>query len=102
MTSAKKNHAAVLFSGGSDSTLAAAQMLDEFERVTLLTFQPGFLLFINNTKVHARKLEQVFGSDRVTHKIIDIRDSVKAVLGSNPMADANEYGFNMTLSLIHI
>jgi hypothetical protein len=96
MTSTKKKHAAVLFSGGSDSTLAAAQMLDEFDRITLLTFQPGFLLFINNTRVHARKLEQVFGSERVTHEIIDIRDSVKAVLGSNPMADANEYGFNMT------
>ena len=92
----RKDHAAVLFSGGSDSTLAAAQMLDEFDRITLLTFQPGFLLFINNTRVHARKLEEVFGSERVSHQIIDIKDTVTAVLGSNVPADMNEYGFNMT------
>ncbi len=95
MVAERKDHAAVLFSGGSDSTLAAAQMLDEFDRVTLLTFQPGFLLFIENTRVHARKLEQVFGSKRVRHEIISIKDTISDVLGANVMADLNEYGFNM-------
>ncbi|MBJ95044.1 MAG: hypothetical protein CMP23_11310 [Rickettsiales bacterium] len=96
MNAVTREHAAVLFSGGSDSTLAAAQMLDEFQRVTLLTFQPGFLLFINNTRVHARKLQNCFGSDRVQHKIINIQDQIKAILGSDPGADMGEYGFNMT------
>ncbi len=91
-----KSHAAVLFSGGTDSTLAAAQMLEEFERVTLLTFDPGFLFFIGNTRVHAKKLQQVFGEDRVEHQIIDIRPFIKEILGRDVSGDLKEYGFNMT------
>ena len=89
-------HAAVLFSGGSDSTLAAAQILDHCERVTLLTFDPGYLLFINNTRVHAKKLQQKFGSDRVDHQIIDIRHFIKEILGSDVAGDVSEYGFNLS------
>ena len=61
MSERRKAHAAVLFSGGSDSTLAAAQILDECDRITLLTFDPGYLLFLENTRVHAKKLKEVFG-----------------------------------------
>ncbi|MEE2827948.1 MAG: 7-cyano-7-deazaguanine synthase [Myxococcota bacterium] len=96
MSAALKAHAAVLFSGGTDSTLAAAQMLDECERVTLLTFDPGYLLFIEKTRVHARKLQEKYGADRVDHQIIDIRDFVKSILGSEVRGDLGEYGFNMT------
>ncbi len=94
--SARKDHAAVLFSGGTDSTLAAAQMLEEFDRVTLLTFDPGYLLFINNTKVHAKKLAAHFGEDRVTHLILDIRHYIKDILGGDPVEDIKEYGFNLS------
>jgi hypothetical protein len=92
----RKAQAAVLFSGGTDSTLAAAQILDEVDRITLLTFDPGYIFFIENTRVHARKLAQVFGADRVEHRIIDIRPTVKAILGSDVKADVAEYGFNLT------
>jgi len=95
MTSPHKRHAAVLFSGGTDSTLAAAQMLDEFERVTLLTFDPGYLYFLDRTKVHARKLQDRFGDNRVEHQIIDIRPFVAEILGIDVGADLKEYGFNM-------
>ncbi len=88
--------AAVLFSGGTDSTLAAAQMLEEFDRVTLLTFDPGYLLFLNNTKVHAEKLQQHFGADRVTHLILDIRHYIRDILGVDPVQDIKEYGFNLS------
>jgi hypothetical protein len=93
---ARKDHAAVLFSGGTDSTLAAAQMLEEFDRVTLLTFDPGYLLFLNNTKVHAEKLQQHFGADRVTHLILDIRHYIRDILGVDPVQDIKEYGFNLS------
>ena len=91
-----KSHAAVLFSGGTDSTLAAAQMLEEFQKVTLLTFDPGYLLFLNNTRVHARKLADKFGRDRVEHRIIDIKSFIKRVLGKDVSGDLKEYGFNMS------
>ncbi len=45
--------ASVLYSGGTDSTLAAVEMLKECRRVTLLTFNPGFIFFIENSRVHA-------------------------------------------------
>ena len=71
-------------------------MLDECDRVTLLTFDPGFLLFIDNTKVHARKLQERFGKDRVEHQIIDIRHFIKDILGTDVTGDLREYGFNMS------
>ncbi|MCO4768427.1 MAG: 7-cyano-7-deazaguanine synthase [Deltaproteobacteria bacterium] len=92
----RKAHAAVLFSGGTDSTLAAAQMLDECDKVTLLTFDPGYLLFLDNTKVHAEALQERFGADRVEHRIIDIRHFIKDILGVDVGADLREYGFNMS------
>jgi hypothetical protein len=95
MTAPKKAHAAVLFSGGTDSTLAAAQMLEECDRVTLLTFDPGYLFFINRTRVHAKKLQEVFGADRVEHQIIDIRHYIRDIAGADIPADVKEYGFNL-------
>jgi hypothetical protein len=96
MSGHRKAHAAVLFSGGTDSTLAAAQILEDCDRVTLLTFDPGYLYFLKNTRVHAEKLAAKFGADRVEHKIIDIREFVKQILGSDVKGDLGEYGFNMT------
>jgi hypothetical protein len=96
MSADRKAHAAVLFSGGTDSTLAAAQMLEECDRVTLLTFDPGYLYFLGRTRVHAEKLAGKFGSDRVEHLIIDIRDYINEILGSDVKGDLGEYGFNMT------
>ncbi len=91
----RKSHAAVLFSGGTDSTLAAAQMLEEFDKVTLLTFDPGYLFFLKNTRVHARKLQEKYGKERVTHEIIDIRHFIKDILGRDVAGDLREYSFNM-------
>ena len=91
-----KTHAAVLFSGGTDSTLAAAQMLEEFKKVTLLTFDPGYLLFLQNTRVHARKLAEKFGRARVEHRIIDIKSFIKEILARDVTGDLKEYGFNMS------
>lgn len=91
-----KAHCAVLFSGGTDSTLAACQMLDEFDKVTLLTFDPGFVFFLGNTRVHARKMQEHYGIDRVTHELIDIKEWIHGVLGKDVRGDLKEYGFNMT------
>jgi hypothetical protein len=93
----RKAHAAVLFSGGSDSTLAAALMLDEFEKVTLLTFDPGHIFFVDNMRVHGKALQERFGSDRVDHQIVDIKeDYIKQILRKDTLGDLKEYGFNMS------
>lgn len=93
----RKAHAAVLFSGGTDSTLAAALMLDEFEKVTLLTFDPGHILFVDNMRVHARALQARFGQERVVHEVIDIEeDYIRRILRRDTAGDLREYGFNMS------
>jgi hypothetical protein len=88
--------ASVLYSGGTDSSLAAVEMLDMARRVTLLTFDPGFLFFVENSRVHAQALEEAFGSDRVSHHIIPIREIAKEVLFGDTRGDLRRYGFDMT------
>ena len=90
-----KNQASVLFSGGTDSTLAAVEMLKVYRKVTLLTFNPGFILFVNNSKVHADDLKRMYGEDRVEHKLITISDATRMILFNNIKRDLAKYGFNM-------
>lgn len=85
----------VLYSGGTDSTLAAALLAERFERVTLLTFQPGYLLFIENTRVLANALVDAFGAERVRHEIIPIERFIDAILFSRKGEDWRAYGPSM-------
>ncbi len=88
--------AAILFSGGTDSTLAAALMLDEGRDVTLLTFDPGFVLFLDNASNNARRLQLRYGADRVRQEIIDNTEPTQRILFGDKVADLREYGFNMS------
>jgi hypothetical protein len=86
--------AAVLFSGGSDSTLAAALMLDEGRDVTLLTFDPGFVMFLDNSRTNAARLQRHYGAERVHHEILDNRPATRRLLWSQMPQDLKDYGFN--------
>lgn len=86
----------VLFSGGSDSTLAAYLLGQQVRHVTLLTFDPGYNFFVENSARHVGILKEALGDDRVTHRIIPIRDEIKAILGGDLKNDLRTYGFNMT------
>ena len=58
------SHAAVLYSGGSDSTLAAALALQEFDKLHLLTFSRFGIFGVENAEVNVRKLEARYGANR--------------------------------------
>lgn len=88
--------AAILFSGGTDSTLAAVLMLEEGRDVTLLTFNPGFVMFIDNCRDNARRLQDRYGADRVRHEMLDNTEPTRRVLWGDTGRDLREYGFNMS------
>jgi len=91
--------ATVMFSGGSDSSLAAAMMLKQCEHVTLFTCDPGFVYFIENSKVNARTLIEYYGPARITHRIVDVREHTAQILCGQLRRDLCTYGFNM-MSLV--
>lgn len=96
MTELKKPApAAIMFSGGTDSTLAAALMLEEGRDVHLLTFNPGFVLFLENSRNNAGRLKQVYGADRVHHQIMDNRGPTREIFWNGIKDDLLTYGFNM-------
>jgi len=87
---------AVLFSGGTDSTLAARLLSLKVRHLTLLTFDPGFIFFVENSQRHARKLEEKLGAERVTHEIIPIKPYIGRILFGDKRGDFRKYGFNLT------
>jgi hypothetical protein len=88
--------ASVLFSGGTDSTLAAYEIATRVRHTTLLTLDPGFIFFIENSKRHADMLIEKLGADRVTHEIIPIKPFIKNVLLGDKKGDWAKYRFNLT------
>lgn len=96
-----RSEATVLFSGGTDSTLAAARILEDHKKVTLLTFNPSFLFFIGNSRKHAQKLMETCGTHRVSHIIIDIREVFEVIFTRNFWHDIKKYGPGMVVQLCH-
>jgi len=89
-----KRDVALLFSGGSDSTLAAIRLLKEFDKIHLLTFDhdaipdKGKRSFTNVELLHKR-----FGKERFVHKIINIQDILNQVYRKSRLHDLRRYGF---------
>jgi len=85
----------VLFSGGSDSTLAAAKVCERFEKVHLLTCQHSAMFFIGKSKVNVNRLKMKYGEDKFTHRIINIDRLFQSILHGDPtkrFSDIRKYG----------
>ncbi|MGB8951068.1 MAG: 7-cyano-7-deazaguanine synthase [Candidatus Aminicenantales bacterium] len=75
-----KNEVAVLFSGGIDSLLAAVVLQANYERVHLITFDKGYLEFgIKNNVRNVEKLTAVFGKERITHEVVNLKKLMKRI-----------------------
>jgi len=90
------DRASVLYSGGTDSTFAAWLVAQKVRRITLLTFDPGYIFFVENSRRHAEALKKALGADRVEHKIIPIGPVIKKILFGEMKNDLAKYGFNLT------
>jgi len=84
---------AVLYSGGSDSTCAAALAAEKFERVHLLTYKRFGISFAENSLLNAQKLKDKFGKEKITHSILDVDKLCRHVSYSKYLYYAKKYGF---------
>ncbi len=67
---------AMMFSGGVDTTLAAAKLLEQgaVDRLHLLTFCNGLCVGVERSRIHADELRDKFGADRVQHEVIYVTE----------------------------
>lgn len=82
----------VLFSGGSDSTLTAFKLCEQFKKVHLLTFTHSYDDFVENSRINVRKFQNIFGKEKVIHKIIDIEPLWKEIYRETWGQDLKKYG----------
>ncbi|MDQ7823377.1 MAG: hypothetical protein RDV48_11325 [Candidatus Eremiobacteraeota bacterium] len=66
----------MMFSGGTDTTLAASRILEsnECDRLYLVTFCNGICVRVDRSKIHADELIARYGADRVSHEIIYVTE----------------------------
>lgn len=81
----------ILFSGGSDSTLAAAYCAQRFRKVHLLTFHHSGMFYLENSKVNVKRLQRKFGRNKFIHKLIDIEECFHKLYFANYFYDLKRY-----------
>ena len=84
---------ALLYSGGTDSTCAAALAAGDFDRVHLLTFSRFGVFSISHSEVNVKKLREKFGEDKFVHRIINVDKLFKEVSYSNYLDNLRRHGF---------
>ena len=89
----KKKDVAVLYSGGVDSTCTTALLLQEFERVHLITYKRFGIFCTNNIECNVSLLRKKFKSKRIIRSIIDINKVFKKISYENYFYYLKKYGF---------
>ncbi len=83
----------VLFSGGCDSTLAAAMAAQKYDRVQLITcYRSGFFKTKENTRIGFDKLRDKFGPDKFDIEIINVDKLFKRAQYDNYLYYVKKYG----------
>lgn len=93
-----KSEVALSFSGGLDTTLASVLLLEQFERLHLLTFCNGYCSRLSAPEGRVKKLRELFGRDRVIHHTIDTAGLLKDLLGDYTRA-LRRYGSPLLFDL---
>ncbi|MDD8027208.1 MAG: 7-cyano-7-deazaguanine synthase, partial [Acidobacteriota bacterium] len=87
-----KNEAAVMFSGGIDSLLAAVLLLQTYDKVHLVTFDKGYLEFgVKNNIPNVERLKARFGTERIHHEIVDLKNVVKRIGAAKASGHRKKY-----------
>ena len=92
MKSVRKESVALMFSGGVDSTVAAIRLLDDFERVHLLTYSNGYGHYaFGRTRRRIRELDERY-PDRFVHFEASIKQMFNEVGLSTIKEDYGRFG----------
>jgi 7-cyano-7-deazaguanine synthase in queuosine biosynthesis len=82
---------AVMFSGGTDSMLAAAMGAEAFKQVHLLTFRTSQMSNWERSCIGAKQLVDRYGAEKVIHRIIDNDSLFRTLHFSNYFQDLKKY-----------
>jgi hypothetical protein len=84
---------AVMFSGGCDSTLAAAMAAEKYDKVQLLTYyRSGLFKAVENPKIGFERLRDKFGADKFDIEIMNVDKYFKRAQYDNYPYYVKKYG----------
>jgi len=86
---------AVLFSGGTDSTLTSALVQERFETVHLVTYNRMGFHSTENTGVNAQMLKDRYGDERFVHEIIRVEKLFKWISYERYLQNIYRHGLYM-------
>lgn len=62
------------YSGGVDSTVAALKLSETFDKLHLITYKTGTLLFVSQSRKNLYLLQDNLGKGRIHHEIVNIKE----------------------------
>lgn len=87
-----KEEVVVLYSGGSDSTLASALACMRFKKVHLLTCVTSMMYSLRKAKPNVTLLQERFGKDKVIHGFLNSNEIFETIYLSAYWRDIRRYG----------
>lgn len=88
---------AILFSGGTDSTLTAALLQESFEIIHLITYDRFGFHSTDNTGLQTQLLKDKYGDERFIHTILNVDKLFKHISYENYFENIKKHGlFNLS------
>ncbi|WP_372654542.1 hypothetical protein [Halobacteriovorax sp.] len=88
---------AILFSGGTDSTLTAALLEKSFKKIHLVTYNRFGFHETDNTALQAKLLKDKYGEQRFLHEILNVDKLFKHISYENYFSNIRKFGlFNLS------
>jgi hypothetical protein len=87
----KASEVCIQFTGGKDSTLLAALMVERFKKVHLLSFNNPLIVDLDKVSLNVGKLKRLYGKNKFEHTVIDNESFLKHLYTSKWYHDIRKY-----------
>lgn len=81
----------IQFTGGKDSTLLAALMAQQYEKVSLLSFRNPLIVNLDKIPLNVKKLRQLLGDDKFEHTFMSNESLLKEIYAGQWTRDLRKY-----------